>query len=442
MMVHGEACYDTWALDPRRFTRYANVEYTALKAVEDYQNEFRFHMPHEHRPAGRPMKTTPLTATLEEMGAAFGVVNGWERVLYFKTDPDFEERHSFRFDNTFELVAAEVEAVRSGVGIMEVSGFNRFEITGKGVRDWLDGIVCSRVPAKVGRVALTYFLNELGNVKGEATLANLAPDRVWYGSAAAAEYHDMDWLRERLPADGSIELRSLTDDYTILVVAGPRARDVLAKAAPRTNWSNNAFPWLSVQRVFIGNAEAIAMSVSFSGELAWELHVPNAQLALAFRHLWEAGQAFGIKPFGLHATESMRLEKGFRHWKADLITEYNPFESGLERFVKMDKDFVGKAALERLADQGPRRRFVTMVLGGEAAPAQPGDSILANGGVVGTVTSAGWGHRVGKNIAMGFVDPPYAEPDARLAVEVVGEPMPALVSAPCLYDPAFALVRS
>jgi len=442
MMVHGEACYDTWALDPRRFTRYANVEYTALKAVEDYQNEFRFHMPHEHRPAGRPMKTTPLYPLLKDMGAAFGVVNGWERALYFKPDDGFEEQHSFRFTNAFDVVAREVSAVQEGVGIMEVSGFNRFEITGEGVKDWLDPLFCSRVPKRAGRVGLTYFLNEDGNVKGEATLANLGPDRVWYGSAAAAEYHDMDWLRDRLPEDGSIRIESLTNDYTILVVAGPRSREVLARAAPRTDWSKNSFPWLSVRPVSIGNAEAVAMSVSFSGELAWELHIPNAQLYLAFRHLWSAGQEFGIKLFGLYATESMRLEKGFRHWKADLITEFNPIESRLDRFVDLEKPFVGKAGLEEMRTRGPRRQFVSMVLNSDEAPAQPGDSILADGRVVGTVTSADWGHRVGKNIAMGFVDPDHAEIGAKLTVEVIGEPVSARVCEPCLYDPSFDLVRA
>lgn len=442
MMVQGEACYDTWALDPRRFTRYANVEYTALKAIEDYQNEFRFHMPHEHRPAGRPMKTTPLTSSLRDMGAEFGVVNGWERALYFKPDQDFKEAHSFRFSNTFNIVAGEVKAVQNAVGIMEVSGFNRYEITGEGVSDWLDTIVCSRVPRKTGKLALTYFLNELGNVKGEATLANLAKDRVWFGSAAAAEYHDMDWLREQLPQDGSIRIESLTSRTTILVIAGPQARALLTKAAPRCDWSKESFPWLSVRQVMIGNAEAVAMSVSFSGELAWELHIPNEQLQLAFETLRDAGQEFDLKPFGLYATESMRLEKGFRHWKADLITEFNPFESELSRFVRMDKDFIGKPALEKMVAEGPRRRFVSMILDDDTAPAQPGDSILQNGQLVGSVTSGAWGYRVGKNIAMGFVDPQSASIGTGLEVEVIGERRGAVVSDPCLYDPDFALVRA
>ncbi|NIA69344.1 FAD-dependent oxidoreductase [Pelagibius litoralis] len=442
MMVRGEACYDTWPLDPRRFTRHATVDYTALKAVEDYQNEFRFHMPHEYRPAAREMKTTPLYPVLAGIGAAFGVVNGWERALYFKPAPDFEEQHSFRFNNTFDVVAQEVAVVQNAVGIMEVSGFNRYEITGEGLDDWLDGIVCSRLPRRPGKVALTYLLNEQGNIKAEATIARLAPDRAWYGAAAAAEYHDLDWLSERLPADGSIRFENLTDDFSILVLAGPRSRDVLAKAAPGCDWSREAFPWLSVRPVAVGDAEVLAMSVSFSGELAWELHIPNGQLTAVFQKLWAAGQAFGIRPFGLYATESLRLEKGFRHWKADLITEYNPLESALDRFVRWDKDFVGKAALENMAASGPRRCFVSMTLDTASAPAQPGDSVLSGDRVVGSVTSAGWGHRVGCNLALAFVDPPFAQDGSLLSVEVLGEAVAARVGEICLYDPAFSLVRA
>ncbi len=442
IIAHGEACYDTWCLDPRRFTRYADVEYTALKAIEDYQNEFRFHMPHEHRPAGRPAKTTPLTETLAEMNAEFGTVNGWERVAYFKPSGDFREQHSFRFNNTFDVVADEVKTVQTAVGIMEVSGFNRYEIRGEGVHDWLDGIMCSRVPRKPGKVALTYFLNDQGNVKGEATIANVDGERVWYGSAAAAEYHDMDWLRDQLPDDESISIECLTDDYTILVVAGPKSRDVLAEAAGETDWSKDSFPWLSVRSVSVGGADAVAMSVSFSGELAWELHIPNEHLAKAFSVLWEAGRAYDMKPFGLYATESMRIEKGFRHWKADLITEFNPSESALDRFVDLNKDFIGKPALMKMHNAGPRRRFVSMEIDTGEAPAQPGDSIVKDGKVIGTITSAAWGYRVGKNLAMGFTDPEHSETGSHVEVEIIGKAYPAIVCEPCLYDPGFARVKA
>ena len=442
IIAHGEACYDTWCLDPRRFTRYADVQYTAQKAVEDYQNEFRFHMPHEHRPAGRLQKTTPLYGRLQELGAEFATVNGWERADFFKPAPDFEEKHSFRFNNTFDLVAAEVDAVQNAVGIMEVSGFNRYELTGEGLHDWLDGIMCSRIGRKAGKVGLSYFLNRDGNVKGEATIANLRDGRIWYGSAAAAEDHDMDWLRQFLPADGSIQIDSLTNEYTILVVAGPQSRDLLQTAAPNEDWTSDGFPWLTVREVEMAGAKIVAMSVSFSGELAWELHIANEHLISVFDRLWNCGAEFGLRPFGLRTTESMRVEKGYRHWKADLITEFDPLESGLDRFVDLNKEFFGKEGMLGRKPAGPRRKFVSLEIDSRNAPAHPGDSITHDGEVVGTVTSAAWGHRVGKNLAMGFVDPGCAENGAKLGVELLGENVSAVVCPSCLYHPEFAKVRS
>ena len=440
-IVNGEACYDTWCLDPRRFTGHANVEFTARKAVEDYQNEFRFHLPHEHRPAGRLAKTTPLYLALEAAGAEFGVVSGWERAAYYKPAPDFHEDHGFRFNNTFDVVAAEVAAVQNGVGLMEISGFNRVEISGHGAQEWLEGLTCSTVPKRVGKVGLCYLLSEHGNVKAEATLAKLAPDRFWYGSAAAAEFHDMDWLSAHLPADGSVQLRSLTASHAILVVAGPRSRELLQQVAPRTDWSAAAFPWLSTRQVYLGHFPAVAMSVSFSGELSYELHIAHEALLGAYRLLKAAGTAFDMVHFGLYATESMRLEKGFRHWKADLITEFNPFEAGLARFVRMDKDYVGKAALQAMQQRPLRRAFVTLALDSQLAPAHAGDSMMLDGRVVGTVSSAAWGHRVNRNLAMGYIEPALSTPGTLLAVDVLGQRVPAQVIDEVQYDPNFSRVR-
>lgn len=442
-IVHGEACYDTWVTDPRRFTGHANVELTALKAIEDYQNEFRFHFPHEHRPAGRPAKTTPITPVLAAEGAEFGVVNGWERVAYFKPSADFKETHSFRFNETFDVVGEEIKAIQSGVGMTEVNGFNRFEITGPGLHDWLDTVVCGRVSRKPGKVGLSYLLNEYGNIKAEATLANLAQDRIWYGSAAAAEFHDMDWLQKHLPKDGSVQIRSLTNEWTILVIAGPKSRDVLS-AVSRGDWSKEAFPWLSVREAYIGIAPAVVMSVSFSGELAYEIHVPSNQLYAAYLALRNAGKHHGMTLFGSYAVESMRLEKGYRHWKADLITEFDPLECALERFVKLDKgDFIGKKALLEHQANGPRQRFVSLELDCTHAAAHGGDSIIASdGSCIGTITSGGWGYRTQKNIAMGFINPEFDKLGESLLVEVMGVPVAATVVAADLYDPDYERIRA
>ncbi|WP_373636591.1 FAD-dependent oxidoreductase [Yoonia sp. BS5-3] len=446
-IVHGEACYDTWVIDPRRFTGHATVELTALKAIEDYQNEFRFHFPHEHRPAGRNAKTTPLTPILAAEGAEFTVVNGWERVDYIKPSPDFHPSLSFNFDETFDLIAAEVANVATNVGLAEVNGFNRIEITGTDRHAFLDRMMCGTVTKRDGRVGLGYLLNDHGCVKGEATVANLpasdrGPARVWYGSAAASEYHDMDWLTSHLNPDEDVQLRSLTNDHTILVLAGPKSRDVLSECA-RGDWSAKAFPWLSVRECTIGFAPAIVMGVSFSGELAYEIHVPNASLYAAYSALREAGEAHGLKLFGARAVDSMRMEKGFLHWKADLITEFDPYETGLSRFVKIDKgDFIGKDALLKRHAAGPQRQLVTLKIETAHAPAHPGASLMRDDQVVGTITSGDYGHRVGMNLAYAFVRPDVADAGSTLQLDLCGELVKAQVIDPSPYDAGFDLMRS
>ena len=446
-IVHGEACYDTWVLDPRRFTGHANVELTSLKAIEDYQNEFRFHFPHEHRPAGRPAKTTPLTPVLAAEGAEFTTVNGWERVDYIKPTSDFHPSLSFHFDEAFDIVAAEVRNVQENVGLCEVNGFNRFEITGADRHAFLGRMFCGTVTKRPGRVGLGYMLNHHGMIKGEATIANLpasdrGPERVWYGSAAASEYHDRDWLTQQLVESEDVQIRSLTNDQTILVLAGPKSRDVL-KAVSRADWSAEAFPWLSVRECFIGFAPATVMGVSFSGELAYEIHVPNASLYAAYLALRAVGEAHGLNLFGARAVESMRLEKGFLHWKADLITEFDPYETGLDRFVKLEKgDFIGRAAVLERQAKGPQKKLTTLRVDAKHAPAYGGASLMQGSEVVGTVTSGEWGHRVGENLAYAFVMPELARVGSRMQLDLLGDLVDAEVIAPAPYDPQHERMRA
>ncbi|MEM9850420.1 MAG: FAD-dependent oxidoreductase [Pseudomonadota bacterium] len=437
-IVNGEACYDTWGLDPRRFGRHASVELTALRAIEDYQNEFRFHFPHEHRPSGRPARVTPLTGVLAAEGAEFTVVNGWERMDFVKPTADFEEEHCFRYTAVDDIVATEVAAVQKAVGLTEVNGFTRLTLGGADLEAFLDRVICSRVPRRAGRVGLCYLLNHHGCIKSEATVARLPGGEVWYGAAAAAEIHDPDWLRAQVAPGEDVTITDLTTSHVTLVLAGPKARAVLADVA-RGDWSANAFPWLSARRAELGQVPVVVMAVSFSGELAYEIHVPVEQSLTAWTCLRAAGAAHGLRLFGARAVESMRLEKGFRHWKADLITEFDPYESGLDRFVRPGGGYIGA---EALAARDQKHAFVTLRVDAEHAAPQPGDSIRQNGSIVGTVTSAARGHRVGATLAMGFVDAGKASEGTDLMVDVVGLPKPAQVVAPCQYDPEFARLRA
>jgi dimethylglycine dehydrogenase len=441
IIVHGECEWDAWFLDPRRFTQYANTEHTCLKAIEDYQNEFHYHLPHEHRPAARLARTTPLYPVLDQLEAEWGVVNGWERVSFFKPDSDFVDQHGFRFTPTRAVVAKEIDQLQQHVGIMEVSGFNRYQISGAGVERFLDRMVCGRLPTEAWKVSLCYLLTEKGNILSEATLVKVAPDRYWWGSAAAAEWHDRDWLNRFKP--DSVTITEMAATHTILVVAGPESRTLLQSVSPRCDWSRDSLPWLRAKSMFIGHAEVMVMAVSFSGELAYELHAPNEQLYLVWQILNRAGKDLDLGRFGLYATESMRLEKGHLHWKADLTYENNPFEARLERFVKLDKhDFIGKAGLLEQLERGPRKLLVSMTVDCDIAPAHGGDPVFAGEHQVGSVTSAGYGHRVNKNIAYAYVDPDSAAIGGALSIGILGEVYPARVVEPVLYDPENTRVRA
>lgn len=293
MKVHGETEWDTWQIDSRRITQFANTEYTALNSIEDYQMEFQWRMPHERRPADQPAKTTPLYPVLQAKGAAFGVANGWERTSYYKPHPDFIEEHSYQFCNWHDVVANEVDAVQKRVGLAELSGFNRFEIKGAGAAAWIDSLTCRKLPKSAGRVSLCDFLNCNGNIDAEATVVKFSENHLCYCSAAAAavaaEYHDMDWLAERLPLRSNIHMTSLTNFHTVLVVAGPQARELMGATCLRISFAQSYHPWMTAKCRFIGQVEAMVMAVSFSGEQAFEVHVPYIHLHAAYLALTRAG---------------------------------------------------------------------------------------------------------------------------------------------------------
>ena len=429
MIVHGETDWDCWQLDPRRINHCSTLEYTALKAIEDYQHEFQWHLPQEHRPAGRPLRTTPLYPVLRHQGAQFGVVNGWERVSFFKPTPEFIEQHGYRLNNWHAIVQREVDSLCRGVGILELSGFSRYAISGPGARDWIDSLTCSRVPTQPGRVGLAYFLNRSGNLLAEATLALVAEDHLWYGSAAPAELHDWDWLHERLPSNNEIRIEPLTNEYTTLVIAGPRSRELIEAVSPRMDWSKAALPPMSVRQCLLGHFEAVVMSVSFCGELAYELHIPNQHLIGAYDLLQQHGASLGLGGFGMYALESMRLEKGFGHWKADLIDEYSPFEAGLDRFVNLEKSFPGKEGLKAQIEVGNRANRLVLEIECATAPCQAGESVYSGNEVVGTITSAAWGFRVQKILAMAYLRPEDSATERKLEVALLGHRYKARVAA-------------
>ncbi len=433
IIVDGQSEWDTWVLDPRRFTEYADEAYASKKAMEEYRREFVFDHPDEHRPAGRDAKTTPLTEVLRDAGAEFGAINGWERSLYFHpAENDFEHYPSFRFSTHHDQVGREANAVRDNVGVVEISGFTRFLIEGEGSVEWFDGLSAGRIPA-VGRSSLAYVSDEKGRFLSEFTMSRLTDDSFWLTSAAAAEWHDLDVLTDTNPPE-TVTITNLTHDHNAIMVAGPNSRAVLAKItdAPLDNAS---FPWLSVREIEIAGVDCVAIRVSFTGELGWEIHLPMEGSVPVFEAIHTAGAEVGIVNFGLLATESMRHEKNYPAWKSDLHTEFTVLEAGLDRFVNLDKEFQGRDAIAAQADAGHRRQWVAFEVENDIASAHTGDPIYNGDDLIGVVTTGAYGHTMGINIAMGYVDPRFAEPGTEVTIGIIGERSTATVRSTPMFDP-------
>lgn len=443
-IVHGEPEWDFWIFDPRRFTDYANKTYVVSKAIELYQNEYGIGYPVEERPAGRPAKTTPLYDRLKSKGAAFCARGGWERAAWFPRDGESSaQKLSFHRRETasFDAVAEECKAVRERVGILDLGGFTKLIVEGVGAASWLDRLICGRLP-KLGRISLTWILNENGGILSEFTITRLGGNRFYLASAATAEWHDLDLLQSHLPKDGSVRIENASGRYGTIILAGPKARDVLS-AVTDADLSNAAFPWLSAREIEIGFARMFALRVNYVGELGWELHAPVELLVAIYEALWTAGARHGIQDFGMYAMDSLRLEKCYRGWKSDITHEYSPVMAGFDRLVAFEKpNFIGRAALLKEHNHGPKERLVALVLDDAGTADAPYCSpVLSDGAIVGITVSGGYAHTLGKSVALAYVRADLARSDVSVDVEILGERRKATVGTDPLYDPSNARLR-
>ncbi|RED53465.1 GcvT family protein [Aestuariispira insulae] len=436
-IVEGEPEWDMWGLDPRRYTDYANQKYVTDKAVELYQHEYAIGYPHEEREAGRPAKTTPVYEKLKAKGAMFGARGGWERATWFVPEgQEAKQDLSFRRSdvNWTEAVAQECKTVREKAGILDLGGFSRYIVKGDGAEAWLDRMICGKLP-KTGRLSLSYMLGEAGGVMCEFTILRNPDDSFLLISAAAGLWHDEDWLNFHKPEDGSVTIENVTARYGCLVLAGPESRDILGKITS-ASLENKDFPWLSAQTIDIGFSSVLAMRVNYVGELGWELHVPMEYLGAVYDLVWDAGQEHGLIDFGMYAMDSLRLEKCYRGWKSDLGHEYSPLKSSLDRFMDLDKAaFKGKAALEKELREGVKERFVPLLVEADGADAPFCSSVFDGDDNIGLVTSGGYGHTIGKSIALAYIRTDLAKPGTKLEVEILGKRYPAAVAQEPLFDP-------
>ena len=468
-IVEGEPTIDMLGVDPRRFGPYAETGYLIEKNEEAYAKVFTVHYPDEERVAARPLRQTPCYSRMRDLGAVFGSIYGWERPNWFAPEgyglteadlarPDVllnenhpavaqgqkpREKWSFRRSNYFKFVGDECRNVHENVGLQDMSAFAKLEVSGPGAEGWLNSIFTNRVPKAVGRVTLTYLLTARGGVRAEFTLTRIGPERFYLVSAGALEAHDFDSLEKLLPADMRVRLDRVTTQRGVLVLAGPRSREVLAKVAS-IDVSNEAFPWLTAKRLSIGPAGLIAMRVNFVGELGYELHHPIEMQNAIFDALMIAGAPYGIGPFGIRAMDSLRLEKSYKLVGREFSIEYAALESGLDRFVDFDKGaFLGRDALVTWVGKGFENKLVTLeVQGGSDADARGSEPVSKNGAPIGRTTSGGYGWRTGKSLALAMMRPEFSNIGSEVDLRILGETRRAVVIGDSPYDPENKALRA
>jgi dimethylglycine dehydrogenase len=466
-IVEGEPSVDMMGVDPRRFGPYAGRGYLRQKTEEAYAKVFSIHYPEEERGAARGLKRSPCYDRMAAKGAVFGTVYGWERPGWFAPEgyalseadlakPDvlmnenhaepekdgrIREKWSFRRSNAFDFVGREAKHVHEKVGLLDMSAFAKFEVSGPGAADWLDRILTNKTP-KPGRVSLSYLLTKRGGVRSEFTVFGMGANSFYLVSAGALERHDSDYLFKLAPTDGSVTLQKVTTQYGVFVLAGPRSRALLAKLT-ETDLSNASFPWLTGKMISVGTATALAMRVNYVGELGWELHHPIEMQNYLFDLLFEAGAEFELQPFGIKAMDALRLEKSYKIIPREMSIEYSGYESGLDRFIALKKgDFIGKDALLAWKERGAANSFVTLEVHDVTdADARGSEPIHIANELVGRTTSGGYGWRVGKSLALAMVRPDLAKPGQALEVTILGERHRATVIADSPFDPANDALR-
>ena len=443
-IVEGEPTIDMNGVDPRRFGSYATKSFLKEKNEEAYANVFTIHYPDEEREAGRPLRTAPCYDRLKDMGAVFGQKFGWERANWFAPEGVAQEDHwSFRRSNWFEHVGNEVRNVSENVGVLDMSAFAKARIEGPGAEAFLEYLTANKLPRKNGRITLAHALAPRGGVHSEFTIMRESEDSFYVVSAGAAQRLDHDWIKKHMPDDRSVTFTDLTNSMGVLVLAGPKSRELLQRLT-LTDLSNENFPWLSAQKIDVHMAPSIAARVNFVGELGWELHHPIEYQNHIFDALFKAGADLGIKPFGIRAMDAMRLEKSYRMVGTEMSIEYAALESGLDRFVNLQKeDFIGRESLVKWQEAGFNNVFVTMKVH-DTVDADPigGNPIYHEGTLVGRCTSGGYGFRVGHSIALAMVQPGFAEIGQMLEIDILGTKYKAEIIEESPFDPKNAALRA
>ncbi|MEM7377588.1 MAG: glycine cleavage T C-terminal barrel domain-containing protein, partial [Pseudomonadota bacterium] len=442
-IVEGEPELDMFPWDLARYGSWADKAFTKARAFDSYTHRFKIHFPYEERDAGRPARKRPAYDKQKAMGAVFGLNYGWEHPLWFAGEGvDGSETYGFERQAWFDPVGEECKSLRNGVGILDVSNFAKYELTGPGCGAWLDRIVANKVPTEDGRTCLAPLLGVRGGIAGDFTVTKMADDHYMvFGSGMAERYHKRFF--DSVPKPDGVTFESLTDAWAGLAIAGPKSRAVL-QTLTNTDLSNEAFRFMRSRRMTVAGIETVALRVSFTGELGWELYCEEDDQLKLLNALLDAGASENIRLCGGRALLSLRIEKGYGSWGREYSPEYWPQEVGLDRLIKTDKpDFLGREAYLALADKPPREKLVMVSIPDVDNDAVGGEPIFATDGTpIGRVSSASYGHTVEASLALGFVATEHAAAGTPVDVAILGINTRGVVLEEPPFDPKGTHLRS
>ena len=440
-IVDGEPQYDMFAWDLARFSEWADKRFTKARVQDQYSHRFKIHFPNEERSAGRPARVRPAYGMQRDMGAVFGLNYGWEHPLWFADAPGVVETTGFTRQNWFEPVGREVSMLRESVGVIDISNFAKYAIKGPGAVAWLNALLANSMPTEVGRSCLTPLIGVRGGIAGDFTVTKVADDSyMMVGSGIAERYHKRFFNMVDLPEGTTVASRTV--ETCGFNVAGPKARDMLQRLT-NADLSNENFRFMRSKEIEVAGVPCLAIRVSFTGDLGWELHCATDDQVKLYTALLDAAREFGGGPVGSRALGSLRIEKGYGSWSREYSPEYWPQEVGLDRLVKLDKDFLHKDAYLAVKDKPARETLsVFEVEATNEADATGGEPVFTlDGRGVGRVTSGAYGYSVGKSLALGFVRKGSANPGDTVEIHILGKPHRATILAEPPFDPSGARLR-
>ncbi len=441
-IMNGEPEIDLWALDSRRFGSHANWAYNTQKIADTYPRLYSTIYPNEFRDAARPNRTSPIYEYQKQANAVFGDYYGWECPNYFPpAGEDSYETPSWRRSNAFKHVDNECKHAMNHVGIIDLTRFAKTKISGPGALSWLNNMTCQRVPEKDGRIALSPMLNHQGTFKSDMTITRVNEEDFFCVTASIGKKHDQHWMTENLPTDGSVVMEDLTYKMGCLVLVGPDSRKVLEKVC-YGDVSNEAFKFSTSQALYLNRTKCRINRMNYVGELGFEIFHPIQQQVAVYKALMEAGADFKIRLIGMHAMDSMRLEKGYLAWKSEMTLHHTPLETNVGWTVKLDKEFIGKQGVLKQKEEGIPQRLVCLVVEATDSDAFGYNPIFKDGERIGMTSSGGYGHRVEKSIALGYVASEFAAVGTKMEVEILGRARSAQVAAMPLYDPKNERMKS